>query len=67
MQDVQNVFPFLINKIRNMKLYVQLETAITKIQCFFETRCKSSQNKKPKKKKKKKKKKKNRFEVGMLL
>ena len=41
-----------------MKLYVQLETAITKIQCFFETRCISSQNKKQKKKKKKKKKKK---------
>ena len=40
-----------------MKLYVQLETAITKIQCFFETRCISSQNKKQKKKTKKNKKK----------
>ena len=53
MQDVQNVFPFLINKIRNMKLYVQLETDITNIQCFLKPDVNSAKTKSKKKKKKK--------------
>jgi hypothetical protein len=65
MQDVQNVFSFLINKIRNMKLYVQLETAITtKYNAFLKPDVNPA---KTKSKKKKKKNKKTRFEVGMLL